>query len=86
MEIDVRLKAILPIRLCLSSGGGKPIKFSAFVQEIPCETTAAMKVIVKPLIHTTARTILIIFSLINIFASDARENRTYVADVSMASK
>ena len=58
------------------------MQFSAFSLEIPCETTATRKVTVKPLIHTTARTILIIVSLIDIFASDVSENRTCVAEVS----
>ena len=55
------------------------MQFLAFGWEIPCETTAQL---VKPLTHTTAGTILIIVSLINIFASYASENRTYMAEVS----
>ena len=45
------------------------MKFLAFGSEIPCETIATWKVTVTPLIHvhTTAGTILIIVSLINIF-------------------
>ena len=49
------------------------MQFSAFGQEIPCETAATWKVTVKPLIHTTAGTILIFVSLIDTFASDASE-------------
>ena len=33
----------------MSSGGGKPVQFSAFGQEIHCETSAIRKVTVKPL-------------------------------------
>ena len=58
------------------------MQYPAFSQEIPCETIAARKATVKPLIHTTAGTILIIVSLINIFANDASENRTCMAEVS----
>ena len=47
--------------------------FYAFGWEIPCEITATCKVTVKPLIHTTAGTILTIVPLIDIFASDASE-------------
>ena len=64
----------------LSGGWGK--QFSAFNWEIPCETTATRKVTPNPLIYTTAGTILIIVSLINIFASKASKNRTLVAEVS----
>ena len=70
----------------MSSGGGKPVQFSAFGQEITCETIATRKVTVKPLIHTTAGTILIIISLINIFASNASNNQTCVAEVSSESE
>ena len=58
------------------------MQFSAFIREIFCETTITWKVTVKPLIHTTAVTILIIVPLIDIFASDASENRTCVVEVS----
>ena len=52
------------------------MQFSAFGREIPCETTATWKVTVKPLIHTAAGTILIVVSLIDIFASNPSENQT----------
>ena len=58
------------------------MQFWAFSQEIHCETTATRKATVKPLIHTTEGTILIIVSLINIFASNASKNLTYVEAVS----
>ena len=51
----------------MSSGGGKQGQLSAFGREIPRETTPALKVTVKPLIHTTAGTIefrLFIYSFI----------------------
>ena len=70
------------LRRQLSSGGGEPVQFSAFGWEIPCETTTTQKVTIKPLIHTTAGTILIIVLLIDIFASDASKNRKCVAEVS----
>ena len=38
-EIDVTLSNSASRRR-LSSGGGKPVQFSAFGREIPCETTA----------------------------------------------
>ena len=56
------------------------MQFSGFGREITCETTAIRKVTVKPLLHTTAGTILIIVSLIDFFASNASENRTCVAE------
>ena len=62
------------------------MQFSTFNREILCETTATGKVTVKPLIHTTAGTFLIIVSLIDIFAGDASENRTLVAEVSCYSE
>ena len=59
------------------------MQFSAFCREIPgSETTATPKVTVKLLIHTTAATILINISIMDIFAIDASENRTCVAEVS----
>ena len=62
------------------------MQFSALGREIPCVTTATRKVTVKPLIYTTAGTILIIVSLIDIFAIDASENQTCEADVSSRTK
>ena len=58
------------------------MQFSAFGQEILCETTTTRKMTVKPLKHTTAGTIelLIFVSLIDISVSDASENRTCMAD------
>ena len=58
------------------------MQFSAFGQEIHCETTTTRKVTVKQLIYTTAGTILIIVSQMDTFASDASENGTCVAEVS----
>ena len=55
------------------------MQFLAIGREMPCETGKAK---VKPLIHTTAGAILIIVSLIDVFASIASENRTCVAEVS----
>ena len=57
------------------------MQFSVFGREIPCKTTETRKVTVKPLIHTTVGTILLIVSLINIFGSDARKNRTCLTRV-----
>ena len=57
------------------------MQFSAFVQEIPYETTIARKV----LIHTTAGTVLILVLLIDIFARDASDNRACMAEVSSKS-
>ena len=62
------------------------MQFMAFSREIPYETTATKKVTVRPSIHTTAGTILIIVSLINSFARDNSENQTCVAEVSSLSE
>ena len=63
MKIDsMKMVKILLLRRGLPGGGGKPVQLSALGQELPCETTATHKVTVKPLVHTTAGTILIIVS------------------------
>ena len=58
------------------------MQFSGSGQELHDETIAARKVTVKPLIHTTGGTVLIIVSRNDIFASNDSENRTCVAEVS----
>ena len=62
------------------------MQFSAFGQEIHCETTATRKVTDRPIeIHTTAGTIdnlSIIDFFVLLFASDTSEFRTCVAEVS----
>ena len=55
------IQAILLLRRRLSSGGGKLLAFSWVISY---ETTLSRKVTVKPFIHTTAGTILIIVSQI----------------------
>ena len=45
---NIQMEAILSLRRQLSSGGEKPVQFSAFGPEIHCETSATCKVTVKP--------------------------------------
>ena len=58
------------------------MQFSAIGKEIHCETTATRKVTVKPLRYIPLQEQFDIFSIIDIFASDASEIRTCVAEVS----
>ena len=61
----------------------------AFGREIPCETTATQEgdsQTIDTYWWVTVGTILIIVSLIDIFASDASENRTCVTEVSSQSE
>ena len=59
------------------------MQFLASGGEIPCETTAIWKVTVKPLILTTAGTIMIIVSLIDMLARIEPVWQTYLADIYM---
>ena len=65
-----------------SSGGGKPVQFSAFSQEIHCEAAATQKATVKPLRYIPLQEEVDNFSLIDIFASNASKIRTCLAEVS----
>ena len=56
--------------------------FSAFGWEIHCETTATLKVTVKPLRYISLQEQFDKLSIIDIFASDASGIRTCVAEVS----
>ena len=60
---------------------GKPRQFSKFSREILCETTASWKVTVKPLIPTTAETLLFFFKK-NFLSRVTSGIRTCLAEVS----
>ena len=68
--------------ICHLNGGGKPVQFLAFGWEMHCETTATQKVTVKSLRYIPLQEQVDNFSLIYIFASDASEIGTCVAEVS----